>query len=226
VAVAGAALKRKLPERGAFFFDRHILRTEAVMNALALLSSLLFNLVVVVGLVFLVSLAAPRAARWPRPVVRFLLGALFGVAAVVGMLFPVPISVGVVVDSRVPLVSLAALLGGGWSALASVFLVSGFRIAMGGLGWPAGVAAIVSAAAAGHLFRRLVPGAPRNLKWGSFVGLGLVTAGIGLGWSFALAGGQGPSVFQRLWLPIGVFYPLATDLDGVDVGPSARQARR
>src|SRR5437667_8115493 len=61
------------------------------------------------------------------------LGLIFGIVIVLGMLDPVRIAPGVIVDGRSALMSLAGFVGGPLSAAVAAVLADGFRFWLGGV---------------------------------------------------------------------------------------------
>ena len=127
---------------------------------LTLLTGLAQNLALLLSLVFVYSLVAPRV-RWVRPRLREVaIGTSFGVIALIGMFLRIQVAPGVVFDSRNVAVALAGVFGGPASALTAGSLVSAYRLSLGGVGAPSGVGAILTATALGALV---------HWRWGSRV---------------------------------------------------------
>jgi signal transduction histidine kinase len=77
------------------------------------------------------------------------LGLIFGIVIVLGMLDPVRIAPGVIVDGRSALMALAGFIGGPLSAVVAAVLADGFRIWLGGVGMLVGIANVALAGAIG-----------------------------------------------------------------------------
>lgn len=94
---------------------------------------------------------------------KVLMGALFGVVAIVGMLLPFNYAPGVIYDGRSIILALAGLFGGGTTAAVSILIAGAYRASLGGNGVWAGLATIVSCAIVGLAFRRLLKKTSREL---------------------------------------------------------------
>ncbi len=81
-------------------------------------------------------------------------GCLFGGVAVAGMLSPVSVVPGVILDARSAVLGMAGLFGGPLVALMSAVVAGGFRLWIGGAGATVGVLVILVGAAMGLLYRR------------------------------------------------------------------------
>lgn len=87
---------------------------------------------------------------------RLIVGGLFGLAAALGMLNPIPITTGVFVDSRNLFIGLSAAFLGPVGALASLAFAAPMRIWMGGAGVAAGLLSMTVAASAGLVWAYLM----------------------------------------------------------------------
>lgn len=76
-------------------------------------------------------------------------GLLFAASALAGMMAPIPLPGGVLIDSRNTSVLLAGTVGGPVAALVTAAVVGGYRVALGGPGMAAGLFGIVLSAVAG-----------------------------------------------------------------------------
>ncbi|GAA3988544.1 hypothetical protein GCM10022279_09530 [Comamonas faecalis] len=104
------------------------------------------------ALCFLYSAGMRLLTNHPRTL-QLLAGLLFGAICIVGMLQPLQLASGVIIDARSVVLSMAALFAGPWAATIAVLLAAAARIALGGTGAAIGVAAIVLSAGAGLLLR-------------------------------------------------------------------------
>ncbi len=68
-------------------------------------------------------------------------GALFGTAALLGMLRPLILGPGLIFDGRSVMVSLCALFFGPWAALPAVAFPMAYRVSLGGAGMATGLLA-------------------------------------------------------------------------------------
>jgi signal transduction histidine kinase/CheY-like chemotaxis protein/HPt (histidine-containing phosphotransfer) domain-containing protein len=81
------------------------------------------------------------------------LGLIFGAVVVLGMLAPVRIAPGVIIDGRSPLMALAGFIGGPLSAAAAAVMADGVRFWLGGVGMWVGIANITLAGVIGVAVR-------------------------------------------------------------------------
>ncbi|MFZ1059521.1 MAG: GAF domain-containing protein [Candidatus Rokuibacteriota bacterium] len=181
-----------------------------------LFSALAQNLALLLSLVFVYSLVAPRLTLIPAAARGSLTGLLFGVIALIGMFLRIQVAPGVNFDSRNVAVALAGVFGGPASAATAGSLVSAYRLWLGGIGASAGVAAILTAAALGAWVHwRWGPRVREFGPW-QFLLLGAVLAASGLLWTLTL---PDPDLAWRMLkvfaFPVGVLYPLATMLAGL-----------
>jgi len=154
--------------------------------------------------------------RWPRHTRRGQLaqGALFGVAAVLGMLRPLVLGPGVIFDGRSVMVSLCTLFFGPWAGGVAVALTAGGRLVLGGAGTLTGVLVILTSAGIGRVAYARWATRERPPSVGALYGFGLTVHLAMLALMFTLPEGAGLGVVRRLGLPILAFYPLATILVG------------
>ncbi len=184
----------------------------------------------IVNLSLLVALSVVSGfvdARWPRTsrlgvVVQ---GALFGGAAVIGMLRPLHLMPGVIFDGRSVMLSLCALFFGPWAAAVATVMTVATRVGLGGGGTFTGVSVILSSVAIGLAARRRIgpdehPPSARTL-WI----LGLVVHAAMLALMFTLPAGAGLDTVRRIGVPVLLLYPLATILAGKILSDQV-QARR
>ena len=172
------------------------------------------NMALVLALLFIYQWMEYRAKRMGLRWERVSFGLLFGLAACGGMLMPVELTPGVLMDSRGVLVGLAAFFGGPLAGLASVLPPCAFRIYLGGAGaWP-GTAATLCAMLAGLLFARALGDAPENVKRRHLLALGCAIGTLFLLWTLVLPGDSAVESFLQFLLPLGVTYPLGTLIIG------------
>lgn len=165
--------------------------------------------------------------RWPGHTRRGALaqGALFGAAAVLGMLRPLTLWPGLIFDGRSVVLSLCALFFGPWAGVPAALLTGGYRIALGGVGVPMGLVVIAASTVIGLVAhaRRDPAAAPPPARW--FLGFGYVVHLAMLGAFFAMPLDQALGAIRRLAVPLFVFYPLATILAGRILADQQRAAR-
>jgi PAS domain S-box-containing protein len=112
------------------------------------------NLAALLALVALVGLFRDRLLKRSRRLSAWVVGVLFGGAAVFAMTFPLTMAAGVMVDCRFGVLGLAGLVGGLPAAVSAAAVASGYRLLVGGpLAW-SGVASICLASLAGAIAYR------------------------------------------------------------------------
>ncbi len=172
------------------------------------------NFALLLSLTFVYGLLIKRYVKWAiRPVIA---GAVFGTIAVLGMLAPIQMAPGVIVDGRTVVVALGGAFGGAVAAATAGALVGAYRLWLGGAGTLTGVGAILTA---------MLLGAWVQARWGSqvrsfgprkFLLLGLALAVSGVLWTFALPHAELRWRMFRLFVPsIGLFFPLESLLLGL-----------
>ena len=142
-------------------------------------------------------------------------GLIFGLICVAGMMMPVTLAPGVIVDPRSVVLSLASLFGGPLTGALAGLIAAGYRIALGGGGAAIGVTVIVIAVASGLFYR----GTLRSLG-ASKAPLGLFAFGVVLHFITLLMISQVPgqsmaSVFEALGLPYLLVMGAGTALVGM-----------
>jgi len=111
----------------------------------------LLNLFVLLAFVALCGMVRAWSTRHRRRIPAWHTGLLFGLLAVVAMLFPVVTQRGMIFDCRAGVLGAASLLGGPWAALASLPLPLAYRLHVGGEGALPGVAEMILPALIGTL---------------------------------------------------------------------------
>ena len=99
------------------------------------------------------------------------LGALFGVVAIVQMNMPVSPMEGFIIDMRAVPVALAGAYLGLRGLTVCIVIAAGYRLGLGGVGAPAGVMGMVIAGGAGMIWSALTVNSLRTLR--TILGLGL-----------------------------------------------------
>lgn len=172
------------------------------------------NMALVLALLFVYQWLASQADRFGLRWEKIGLGLLFGLAACGGMLVPVELTPGVIMDSRGILVALAAFFGGASAGVAAALPACIFRLYLGGAGaWP-GTFATLCALLAGLLFARLVGPAPEKAKRRHLLALGVVVGALFLLWTLALPDASGLKNFRQYLFPLAVTYPLGALMIG------------
>lgn len=192
------------------------------MPILTLIKSLGLNVALLISLtaIYRQTLARTHTIRGHH--LSMLNGCLFGIVGVVGMLVPVQVIPGVILDGRVLVVALAGAFTGGLSAAIAGAFVSLYRLYLGGIGAWAGVGAVVVGALLGTLFYRRYR---QSLGVKHLLILGITLAIQGLLWVLALPTDLQVSSFLSFWLPVGIAYPVGTVFLGLLLLNEQRQNR-
>lgn len=156
---------------------------------------------------------------------RILMGLLFGVAGVVGMMMPIHLLPGAIYDGRSIILSLAGLFGGPLVVAIAAALTIVFRLILGGSGTLAGVLVILMSAAVGLGFRELRRRKVLPVNPPSLLAFGLLVHVLMLAIQQLLPNQGGRLVLSELGLPILVLFPLATLLIGLLFQDAENQAR-
>jgi diguanylate cyclase (GGDEF)-like protein len=172
---------------------------------------------VIHNIALLVALAAVYQVVISRVLLRtkggqVVFGLLFGLVAVLGMMAPVSFTPGIIFDGRSIILAVSGLIGGPLVALASTLVAGAYRLWLGGVGAPVGVAVIAASSALGvafHYHRRRSGGHLGALQ---LLGFGLLVHLIMLGLFLLLPDDAGRRVLGEMGLTIVLVYPLATML--------------
>jgi len=139
-----------------------------------------------------------------------LLGLLFGSVALLGMANPVAFAPGLIFDGRSIVLSTAGIVGGGLAALIAACLAGAYRIYLGGVGMPVGVAVIVASALLGVLARRWWSRRPQVPHPLHYLALGLLVQVMQLAAFTQIPQRGGYPFIEQAWWVLLIFYPLAT----------------
>lgn len=141
-------------------------------------------------------------------------GALFGLAAVIGMMRPLEFQPGLIFDGRSMVISLCTLFFGPLAGLIAIIPAIIFRVFLGGSGTFTGILVILSSFIIGWLgFYRLNPG-QRQTEAKVLYFFGFVVHLVMLAMMFTLPFEAATRVISRLGFPVLFLYPLATLLVG------------
>ncbi len=173
---------------------------------------LLYNLALLVALSVISGFI--RQFRGARAWGAILQGALFGGAAVIGMMRPLVLGPGLIFDGRSVMLCLCGLFFGPLAAVTAGGMALLYRILLGGAGATMGVLVIASSVLLGLAFHAGWVRRGQALTVGRLLGLGLLVHGVMVLLMFTLPAGTGLGVIQRLGLPILLAYPLVTVLIG------------
>lgn len=123
---------------------------------------MLNNLVVLILLVAVYGVFINQLEQIDRVARQIVMGAMFGVFAIICMYVKIPVYEGVIVDQRNAIVALSGAFGGPVSALMSALFAGLYRLYLGGAGAMGGVVGVSLAAIAGTIMY-LLPITHRNL---------------------------------------------------------------
>ena len=174
---------------------------------------LIFNLSFLVALSLGSNLIDNRWQRHTRSGI-WLQGILFGSVAVLGLLHPINIRQGVLLDGRTVINSICALFFGPWAASASGAMTIACRAWLGGPGAVPGYLGIVASIAIGLLARsrRKPESAPPSIAWLYLFGL-VVQLSI-LAIMLSMLHLVDLSIVKKVAPPMILLHPLATALVG------------
>ncbi len=120
---------------------------------------LIQNVALMVALAVAYRLLATRYEQvLPRPrslSFKVLTGAIFGFAAIVGMMTPLHFSPGIIFDGRSIVLAVAGVVGGPIPAVVAAIPCIVYRLGLGGAGSTVGVSVIVASAFLGSLLHML-----------------------------------------------------------------------
>ncbi|HET6221154.1 MAG TPA: LytS/YhcK type 5TM receptor domain-containing protein, partial [Dongiaceae bacterium] len=181
----------------------------------AMIAGAITNLVVLLGLTYLVSAVLPHLRRLSGAARTLVLGLAFGGVAVGSMAMSFDLAPGVFVDLRGVAILGAAIFGGSWAAVIAAIMAAAFRVWLGGLVWAGLViilATLLLAVIVGSLWvRRAWP-----ISAGPQLLLGLVLASLpALPPAVALL--LDPVQAPQLWQISALILPTALILDPLGV---------
>lgn len=150
-----------------------------------------------------------RYTHFKSPVVEGIIhGLAFSAISIIGMLIPVELLPGVIVDGRTVIISLSAIFGGVIPCIITTLSTSLYRIYLGGAGLTAGLASIALALLNGLFFRYVYRLKVIKRDFLFFLLLGLGNAFLGTLMIFILPSWEIiVDVLKRLTLPIHIFFP-------------------
>ncbi len=181
-------------------------------------------MVVVVDLIYSLSILVALSAlsgfierRWNRSTVmgKVLQGILFGVVAILGIMFPFELEKGLIFDGRTIVISLCALFFGGIAGCIASTMAGIYRLWIGGVGLPMGLSTIVMAFVVGLVFNRIRAKFP--IEWLTNVRIylfGLIVHILMMILVVTLPSRYVPEVLQSVGLTVIGIYPLVTLIIG------------
>ncbi|MFZ5570822.1 MAG: PAS domain S-box protein [Thermodesulfobacteriota bacterium] len=186
---------------------------------------LVLNLSLLVALSSVSGFIEKRLPR--RPLASQLMqGLLFGGAAVLGMLRPLHLEPGLILDGRSVMVSLCAMIFGPLAGSAAGAITIFCRLLLGGMGTLTGVLVILSSLGIGLIFHSRVKTSAEPPSVRMLFGFGAAVHLAMLALMLTLPGGAGPAVLKRIGLPVILLYPLATVLSGKVLADQLESERR
>lgn len=179
-----------------------------------ILIELLYNLSVLVALSVLSAFLDSRFDR-ESSLGKSLQGLLFGLIAVIGMIYPLTLLPGVIFDGRTVVISLCSLFYGPFAGMIAALSAMVYRLFLGGPGIHMGIATIGLSWAVGLSFYRLKHRQTDGLFSKSYLYLMGLLVHIGmLGCFFLLPPQHWQQTFRSVGLTVIIFYPLVTVLIG------------
>ena len=174
------------------------------------------NFAALFSLIFIFSFFSSYILKNKSTLQPIVVGFLFSAAAIFGMLNPVRVTEGVIIDARVVLVALAGTFGGPIAGAVAVLVIAGYRIYLGGIGTVAGVMVIIFAGVIGSFFSwEKIKNKETHY---SFWILGVLLAIVGLSATFLLPRESLVPVLNNSFFPVIISYPVATFLFGTVFG--------
>lgn len=163
------------------------------------------NLALLVLAAFFYGLITSRMQRDRPTLAMITTGVLFGLIAVVSMLFPVSPADGVLFDGRGIIVALAGPFGGGYASLIAGVMAGGYRLWVGGGGAFAGSVGIAAAALFGYAYWRLRRVDPSNYKIVDFLAIGALLPMVSLPSLFLLPTEVAIAILDRILVPMVIY---------------------
>ncbi|NMB83031.1 MAG: PAS domain S-box protein, partial [Ignavibacteria bacterium] len=145
---------------------------------------------------------------------KLLQGLLFGVVAIVGMLYPFNLTKGIIFDGRSIVISLCTLFFGSLSGLISALMAIGFRIYLGGGGAITGVLVILASFSIGIIFNNLKNKEKIELSKSTLYLFGFIVSAAMMVIMVTLPKGYMTEAIRTITLTVMIFYPLMTLLIG------------
>lgn len=144
---------------------------------------------------------------------KVVIGLIFCIAGILSMMLPIVSGDGAIVSMKNIVIALSAWIGGPLSALVTVIGVVGYRIQLGGVGMPSGVAASFTAAAIGIVLH-YIRSSDRKVSF-QIIGpllIGILIAIVSLAWTWLLPEAERNDILHHYALSIFIIFPLAAVL--------------
>lgn len=174
--------------------------------------NLIFNLSLLVAISVVSAIITDKTLKksFAGPVLQ---GLLFGGAAVIGILFPVVLSPGVIFDGRSVVLSLCGLFFGPLAGAIAAGMAMFTRILVGGDGTLMGILVILSAVCIGCLFHYRWGGFTNTKYWKLYL-IGILVHVVMIALMFTLPWESAINSLRHISLPVLGFYPVATVVMG------------
>ncbi|HRN26275.1 MAG: PAS domain S-box protein [Ignavibacteriaceae bacterium] len=175
---------------------------------------LIYNLAVLVALSVLSGFINTRFSKTTLTG-KILQGLLFGLTAIIGMLYPFNFAEGIIFDGRSIVISLCALFFGPLSGLIAAIMAAGYRLSIGGGGTIMGVLVILSSFLIGyffHIYRSKKTG-NKIYAWEFYI-MGIIVHIFMLLFILTLPSKNIAATYKTIALTIIGIYPLVTVLIG------------
>jgi signal transduction histidine kinase len=175
--------------------------------------NLIFNLSLLVAISVISAIITDRFSRkaYSGPVLQ---GLLFGSAAVIGILFPVVLSPGVIFDGRSVVISLCSLFFGPVSGAIAAGMAVIARVVVGGNGTLMGILVILSSGIIGMIFHYRWNTNFAKVKYWKLYLIGILVHLVMVALMFTLPREAAINALRHISLPVIGLYPLATVVIG------------
>lgn len=175
--------------------------------------NLIFNLSLLVAISVISAIITDKTVgkNFPGPILQ---GLLFGAAAVVGILFPVVLSPGIIFDGRSVVLSLCGLFFGPLAVSITAIMAIFTRVLVGGAGTLMGILVILSALSIGLLFHYRWKGNFARINYWKLYLIGILVHVIMIVLMFTLPEKSAINALRNISLPVLLFYPIATVIMG------------
>jgi signal transduction histidine kinase len=175
--------------------------------------NLIFNLSLLVAISVISAIITDKTVGKNFPG-QILQGLLFGAAAVIGILFPVVLSPGIIFDGRSVVLSLCGLFFGPLAVSITAVMAIFTRVLVGGAGTLMGILVILSALSIGLLFHYRWKGNFARINYWKLYLIGMLVHVIMIALMFTLPEERAINALRNISLPVLLFYPIATVIMG------------
>ena len=175
---------------------------------------LIYNLSVLVALSVLSGFLSTRFSK-TAITGKIFQGLLFGITAIIGMLYPFNFAEGIIFDGRSIVISLCALFFGPLSGLIAAIMAAGYRLSIGGGGAIMGILVILSSYLIGYFFHNYRRKKTDNkVQVWEFYLIGIIVHIFMLLFILTLPSKNIAETYKTIALTIIGIYPLVTVLIG------------